>query len=219
VWREGASGQCGPPAPLRGAEVAARPDGAGGTFAEAVPESADQQHLSDAAPSAGSAYGGADPVGTFLRINDTLDRLAGKPAPAPGTPLIGPDGKPLDPNTRVPFKDDNGDDVLGPDHKPMLRPAGADPHFFVEQGVRDRETVRKILNEANGPDTLVALPGYNVVKALLFQTKELFKFRQYGDWEAQRINKVWHEEFVDYATVAIRNLFVDYRYRQILIAI
>ena len=39
----------------------------------------------------------------------------------------------------VSFLDDKGQQVLRPDGKPMERPAGMDPHFFVNQGIKDRK--------------------------------------------------------------------------------
>jgi hypothetical protein len=39
--------------------------------------------------------------------------------------------------TRVPFTDDNGNPILGPDGSPMMRPEGFDPHFFTAAGAAD----------------------------------------------------------------------------------
>jgi len=41
--------------------------------------------------------------------------------------------------TPVPFVDDTGQVVLNAEGAPIMRPAGMDPHFFVQQGLADKE--------------------------------------------------------------------------------
>jgi hypothetical protein len=154
VWRERASPPSEAPSRPVVTDLAAREEDAERAFTGVVPEAADDARATPPAPAVGSAYGRAEPVATFLRINDALNRVAGNPspAPAPGTPQIGPDGKPLDPYTPVRFFDDQGKPVLNPDHKQMMRPAGFDPHFFVERGLKDGD-----LFERSWPNTAVLM--------------------------------------------------------------
>jgi hypothetical protein len=96
--------------------------------------------------------------------------------------------------TPVPFLDDDGHTILNSDGRPMLRPAGMDPHFFVAQGLLDRPVEEALLstgNEGGGPATL----GYKL--------GALSHFNRGGAWDAQRVGGSFHTEFVDYATVAI----------------
>ena len=75
----------------------------------------------------------------------------------------------------------------------MLRPAGLDPHFFIEQGLADREKLVTLLSD--GPTGVAA--------ALTYEESRLANFRRWGPWDAQRIGGKYHAEHVDYATVAI----------------
>jgi hypothetical protein len=76
----------------------------------------------------------------------------------------------------------------------MLHPAGLDPHFFVEQGLADRQTEYEYLRSG--------LEGGGVA-ALAFERDRLLHFDRGATWDAQRIGGMYHPEFVDYATVAI----------------
>jgi hypothetical protein len=98
--------------------------------------------------------------------------------------------------TPVLFRDDMGAEVLGPDGKPMMRPADPrmDPHFFVNQGLKDKKAELALL--------LLGGPGGEPAK-LAYQAIELCHFDRWYPWDAQRINHTFHPEFVDYATVAI----------------
>jgi hypothetical protein len=140
VWREGPSGPSALPVPQT---RPATPSPARGSTsdrpgAEYAVGEAGGSGVAAAFPIAPSAHGRVDPVGTFLRTNDALDRVAGKPAFVPGTPPVGPDGKPQDPNTPVPFFDDQRTPVHDPDGNQMMRPAAFDPHLFVSQGLKGR---------------------------------------------------------------------------------
>ena len=88
----------------------------------------------------------------------------------------------------VPFTDDNGNLILGPDGLPMMRPAGFDPHFFTGAGAED-----------------AAKYGQGT-----YYVNSLSNFRIGGSWDAQRGAKgpsnpqgQWYPEFRDYASVAI----------------
>jgi len=107
-----------------------------------------------------------------------------------------------DPTAPVPVVDDQGKPVLIPDGpfkgQQMLRPAGLDPHFFVNQGMADKnryDALRHIANPYGGND---ARPAW-----VLREFMQLRKFRQGGEWDAQRVGGKYHDEYVDYATVAI----------------
>lgn len=80
----------------------------------------------------------------------------------------------------------------------MLRPVGLDPRFFVNQGIADKsryDALRHIANPYGGND---AGPAW-----VLREFMQLRKFRQGGEWDAQRVGGRYHAEYVDYATVAI----------------
>jgi hypothetical protein len=95
-------------------------------------------------------------------------------------------------DAELPFLDDDGKPVLNVKGAQMLRPAGMHPHFFVKQGLADKDIETSMMStEGGGP----AILGY--------QAGELHKFKQGGPWDAQRINGVFHRQFVDYATVII----------------
>jgi hypothetical protein len=94
----------------------------------------------------------------------------------------------------VPFVDDKGQGYLNFWGEPMLRPTGLDPHFFVDQGLKDKQAEEALLSSGGeGGD----------VAALAYKTAALAHFRRYGPWDAQRLGGSDHPEFVDYSTVAI----------------
>lgn len=81
--------------------------------------------------------------------------------------------------TPVPFVDDTGHVVLNAKGVPIMRPAGMDPHFFVEQGLADKETESEMLSsgsEASAPTALVYM--YN----------KLRQFNRFNPWDAQRLS-------------------------------
>jgi len=97
--------------------------------------------------------------------------------------------------TPVPFVDDTGQVVLNAEGAPIMRPAGMDPHFFVQQGLADKEIESEMLSsgsEAGAPTALVYL------------LKKLLKFNRFHPWDAQRLSGSFDIRFVDYATVIIR---------------
>jgi len=92
----------------------------------------------------------------------------------------------------VPFVGDDGKPVLSVTGTPMQRPAGLDPHFFVDQGLADGKLETDMLQrEGGGPGVLGYAAG------------QLAKFKQGGPWDAQRAGGRFHPEFVNYATVII----------------
>jgi hypothetical protein len=76
----------------------------------------------------------------------------------------------------------------------MQRPAGLDPNFFVDQGLKDKEEEEALLS-SRGEEGAAAALGY--------KTAALAHFREGGPWDAQRLGGSYHPEFVDYSTVAI----------------
>ena len=95
----------------------------------------------------------------------------------------------------MPFVDDMGHVVLNAKGVPIMRPAGVDPHFFVEQGLADKETESEMFSsgsEAGAPT------------AFVYMFNELRKFDRFHPWDAQRLSGSFDDRFVDYATVAIR---------------
>ena len=76
----------------------------------------------------------------------------------------------------------------------MLRPAGLDPNSFVRRGLEDKKMEEALIlsGKQNG--------GF---AALGYEGSSLSNFRRGGPWDAQRIGGFYHDEFVDYATVAI----------------
>jgi len=102
--------------------------------------------------------------------------------------------EPADPTAAVPLVDDQGQPVLKSDGSPMLRPVGLDPHFFVEEGTRDRQIIDDIM--AYGGESAFPAP-------LAYLRDKLANFGRGAPWDAQRIGGRIRPEFVDYATVAI----------------
>jgi len=94
----------------------------------------------------------------------------------------------------VPFVDDKGQGYLNVWGSPIQRPTGLDPHFFVDQGLKDRQAEEALLSSGGDEGALAAL-GY--------KTAALANFRRGGPWDAQRLAGTVHPEFVDYSTVAI----------------
>jgi hypothetical protein len=153
----------------------------------------------------------SDPIAAYRMANDALETAASSYASGRGTGPNAPTGATMandaasldrtntdagqaGESTRpVPFVDDQGKTVLGRDGKPMLRPAGLDPHFFVEQGLADRLIEDEVSRAPEGSDFAAG-----VYKAL-----QLSHFQRGHDWDAQRIGGSFHSEFVDYSTVAI----------------
>jgi hypothetical protein len=103
-------------------------------------------------------------------------------------------GTRVDPTTPVVFTDDTGEVILDSKGDPMQRPAGLDPHFFVEQGVKDKEIMEQLLS-GHGSEGEMAAGAY--------QMGQLAQFNRGAPWDAQRVGGRYHPEFVDYATVAI----------------
>jgi hypothetical protein len=101
----------------------------------------------------------------------------------------------------VPFVDDKGQAILKSDGTPMMRPAGMDPHFFVNQALRDMKVETGNLLSLPKEDGSRRKEGG--VAALAYQAAALAHFSRGGPWDAQRIGGAFHAEFVDYATVAI----------------
>ena len=130
------------------------------------------------------------------------DQAAASAGTAAGAATAAEVDKPQDPTAPVPVVDDQGNPVPIPEGpykgRQMLRPAGLDPHFFVKQGIADKsryDALRHIANPYGGND---AGPAW-VVREFM----QLRKFRQGGEWDAQRVGGKYHDEYVDYATVAI----------------
>ncbi len=98
----------------------------------------------------------------------------------------------------VVFTDDANTPIHDRFGRPMMRPTGLDPHLFVNQGALDKRTYEALLRYSYGED-----PGGVGLYMLEHTLAELSRFRQGGDWDAQRIGNHFHAEFVDYATVAI----------------
>lgn len=147
-----------------------------------------------AAALASSPPSGASPL-TDAGTTATADAGAAKGAAA---------GRPYNPTAPVPVVDDGGQPVLipaGPNKgKPMLRPAGLDPHFFIKQGIADRSRYdarlkSHVSNPYGGGDSGPAI--------MLHEIMQLYKFKQGGEWDAQRVGGRYHAEYVDYATIAI----------------
>ncbi len=93
--------------------------------------------------------------------------------------------------TPVPLRDDKGHVVLDPKGRPMMRPAGMDPHYFVDKGLRDKRT----------ETTLFSSGGDEVGSD--FEGTELANFAWFGPWDAQRLGFEYHPQFRDYSTVVI----------------
>jgi hypothetical protein len=103
-------------------------------------------------------------------------------------------GKVADPTAPVPVVDDRGKPVLGRDGNQMLRPAGLDPHFFVERGLADRQLEDELIQSGLADGDLMAFA---------FQVDALSHFGWWGAWDAQRVGGRNRKKYVDYATVAI----------------
>jgi len=87
---------------------------------------------------------------------------------------------------QVSFVDNNGNQVLDMQGRPMQRPEGMPPAFFVAKA---RELVA---HAREMPENAISL-----------LTADLTNFRQGGAWDAQRMNGEPHGEYLDYSTVAI----------------
>jgi hypothetical protein len=74
----------------------------------------------------------------------------------------------------------------------MLRSAGMAPHFFVAQGLKDRQEEEALLGKEGGGAAATA-----------YEIGALSHFNRGGAWDAQRVGGSFHPEFVDYATVAV----------------
>jgi hypothetical protein len=83
--------------------------------------------------------------------------------------------------------------ILDDKGQPMMPPAGLDPHFFVSEGLKDKE----IMNELR----LSAKTGE--AAALAYLGKQLLHFYQWNAWDARRVGGSFDPKFVDYATVII----------------
>ena len=123
-----------------------------------------------------------------LRVADT------SPAAAPGKRVPADRKGPNDPTAPVIFRDDHCNVVKNSEGKPMLRPAGLDPNFFVRQGLADRKALRFVLDHGD-EDAFARATGFEIGR--------LSKFFHRGAWDAQRIGGKFHREYVDYATVTI----------------
>ncbi len=88
-------------------------------------------------------------------------------------------------NRSIGLRDDHGQSILNSIGVPILRPAGMDPHAFVDAGILDRQ-----------PDADSAAIYSNVIAHLSL-------FQQGGPWDAQRANGQFLPQFRDYASVAI----------------
>jgi hypothetical protein len=76
----------------------------------------------------------------------------------------------------------------------MLRLAALDPHVFVVRGLADRRAAEELPRSG--------LEGSDLAPFVLM-AEHLAKFRYWGTWDAQRLGGKFHNEFVDYSTVAI----------------
>jgi hypothetical protein len=152
----------------------------------------------DAAAAGGAAGLPLRPPGdtTLLVADSALDPSAqqGTPSPEmlPESRDVGIDAH--DPTAPVPLVDDQGKPVLNMDGSQMMRPAGLDPHMFVEQGMKDKEIEARLARSGLRAGPLAAL-GYAIGRYV--------KFLWWHSWDAQRVGGVNHKEFVDFATVAI----------------
>jgi hypothetical protein len=108
------------------------------------------------------AHGSNDPVAAYRSADAALATAAsnyvsggGAGPDAPTSAAVASDatgadrphadvGRAEDPTAPVPFVDDQGNPVLDRDGKPMLRPAGLDPHMFVARGLADRRAAEEL---------------------------------------------------------------------------
>jgi hypothetical protein len=118
------------------------------------------QKLRDATLGAASATSDAEMHGAAEKLADVmkaigLDRWSRFVADAAGR--VG-NFAAIDPiaTTPVPFADDTGQVVLRPEreptkpkNEPMMRPKGMDPHFFVDQGIRDKKEEESLISSGN----------------------------------------------------------------------
>jgi hypothetical protein len=192
VWQEGSAPDDGSMARLSPPAATAQPGATADARAEAPPVEAPSRGVAASVEDARSGQG--TPVATFLRVNGFLDRLMDRPEPGSEGAHAKDERTLQDPNTPIPFFDDQGKPVPGSDGKQMMRPAGLDPHFFVRQGLEDKEIMRQLTTND---------PQFGALAAGSYLAAELSKFRWYHQWDAQRIGGIYHDEFRDFATVAI----------------
>jgi hypothetical protein len=178
----------GPAASLRGPAASARM--AAYPVGDDPPPDVAAAPASEQAPSGDGPRG--DPVARFLKVNEALDRTAGAAAPeTPAGAVGGTSGTDVpDPTAPVPVVDDSGVPIQGA-RGPMLRPASLPPQLFVNAGIHDKKIIESLIN--SGED----------VAAAAYQLGRLLQFRQGGPWDAQRLGNTFHDQFVDYSTVAI----------------
>jgi hypothetical protein len=117
VWRDGPTQpDAAPPRPTQ--QIApSSPSGGNSAWTETQAPEANAPEATAPITADRDDYQRADPVGAYLRVNDFLDRLLGRAAPAPDGPRA------QGPNAAIPFFDDRGRPVIGPDGKQMMRPA------------------------------------------------------------------------------------------------
>ncbi len=123
---------------------------------------------------------------TSAEVENLRRSIAKAKANAPGAPVLD-----LTDITPIPFVDDMGNTYLDGKNQKMMRPAGMDPHFFVAQGLRLR-----------GEKDLGLRLG-SVIARWGLEAYQIYEFRRGGPWDAQRVGRKNHKDFVDYATVAI----------------
>lgn len=105
--------------------------------------------------------------------------------------------------TAVPFLDDAGKQVLDGNGAAMMRPEGFDPHFFVQQGLKDRPGLDALMDITRIPNSGINMGEAYVVARYAYLYKHLKNFGQRQQWDAQRIGKQYHREFVAYASAAL----------------
>jgi hypothetical protein len=86
-----------------------------------------------------------DPVARFLKVNEALDRIAEAAASVTqGAAVSATSGTDVrDPTAPVPVVDDDGVPIEGAQGA-MMRPASLPPQIFINQGLADRNDVRRI---------------------------------------------------------------------------
>jgi len=144
--------------------------------------------------------------GPEVEADATTPGAGSVPMPFPGEfpPVVIPDtqaepspagtAEPDDPATApVPLVDDNGMPVLKRG-KPVLRPAGLDPHLFVNAGLKARQIESDMRQQGDDGGSTAAL---------VYESFDLRQFRRGGPWDAQRIGGRYRDEYRDYATIAI----------------
>ena len=95
------------------------------------------------------------------------------------------------PNDPVTFVDAEGKPMLDQEGQTMQRPSGLDPHFFVRTGLQDKAFVAAMVRSGQGGP------------AGAYIASQLAKFAAYYPWDAQRLDRGFHHEYVKYATVVI----------------